>query len=526
MKLLSIVLMILANCDQIVNTYRILGIVPFHAPSHWVMIQPLMKGLAQRGHQVDVVSHFPQRKPIPNYTDISLVGSVPEVRNNMSAPEVLSFNGFSMKHVTQTAGSKVCELLGHPVLQNLIKNPPQDPPYDLVIIQVFMAPCYLAFGRLLKVPMVGIMTTAFHDWLNEVSGNPCNLAFIPNLFSAFKQDMNFKERFINFLMTNMISIQIHYYTSFQVEYVRKYFDIENTSIKELYNDVSLYLVNTHPALHGIRPYTPSIIGVGGLHIKGDGDPLSQEMQKWLDESKDGCIYFTFGSMVRIESFSKELIETFYASFKKIAPVRVLMKIARKEDLLPGLPNNVMIQPWFPQVAVLKHKNIRAFITHGGLMGTQEAISYGVPMIGIPLFGDQRVNIQSYVRKKVAISLNSIYDVTEEKLTSALNTILKDPTYRENVQKLSRLFLDRPMNALDTAIYWVEYVVKHGNFLQSPAMHLSWWQHHLLDVYAFLLFVVSAVLLAALFILRKIKRLLFGTRACTKDSAAVKSKKDK
>ncbi|EFN81563.1 hypothetical protein EAI_00418 [Harpegnathos saltator] len=136
MKLLSIVLMILANCDQIVNTYRILGIVPFHAPSHWVMIQPLMKGLAQRGHQVDVVSHFPQRKPIPNYTDISLVGSVPEVRNNMSAPEVLSFNGFSMKHVTQTAGSKVCELLGHPVLQNLIKNPPQDPPYDLVIIQV------------------------------------------------------------------------------------------------------------------------------------------------------------------------------------------------------------------------------------------------------------------------------------------------------------------------------------------------------------------------------------------------------
>lgn len=51
------------------------------------------------------------------------------------------------------------------------------------------------------------------------------------------------------------------------------------------------------------------------------------------------------------------------------------------------------------------------------------------MIGIPLFGDQRINIQNYVNKKVAISLESVNDVTEEKLTSALNNILKDLSYR-------------------------------------------------------------------------------------------------
>jgi len=78
---------------------------------------------------------------------------------------------------------------------------------------------------------------------------------------------------------------------------------------------------------------------------------------------------------------------------------------------------------------IEHKNIRAFITHGGMLGTQEAIYCGVPMIGIPLFGDQHINIQNYVNKKVAISLNSINDITEEKLTSAINNILKDPSYR-------------------------------------------------------------------------------------------------
>lgn len=72
----------------------------------------------------------------------------------------------------------------------------------------------------------------------------------------------------------------------------------------------------------------------------------------MDESEDGCIYFTFGSMVRFETTPREIIEHFYRSFEKIAPVRVLMKVSKKEDLPPGLPKNVMSQPWFSQISVL------------------------------------------------------------------------------------------------------------------------------------------------------------------------------
>jgi len=36
-----------------------------------------------------------------------------------------------------------------------------------------------------------------------------------------------------------------------------------------------------------------------------------------------------------------------------------------------------------------HENARLFITHGGLMGVQEAIYHAVPLLGIPFGNDQR-----------------------------------------------------------------------------------------------------------------------------------------
>lgn len=72
----------------------------------------------------------------------------------------------------------------------------------------------------------------------------------------------------------------------------------------------------------------------------------------MDESKDGVVYFTFGSMVIIETLPVNKLKALYASFAKISPVRVLMKIADKTKLPPGLPNNILTLPWIPQQPIL------------------------------------------------------------------------------------------------------------------------------------------------------------------------------
>lgn len=64
-----------------------------------------------------------------------------------------------------------------------------------------------------------------------------------------------------------------------------------------------------------------------------------------------------------------------------------------------------------------------------------------------------------------------------------------------------------MNPLDTAIYWIEYVVRHGSdSLRSPAMELAWWQIELLDVYLFVLFII----IFSLFLVINFVKLFFKT----------------
>lgn len=36
------------------------------------MFQPLMRGLAEQGHNVTVISHFPDKHAPPNYRDVSI----------------------------------------------------------------------------------------------------------------------------------------------------------------------------------------------------------------------------------------------------------------------------------------------------------------------------------------------------------------------------------------------------------------------------------------------------------------------
>ncbi|KAH0552675.1 hypothetical protein KQX54_013953 [Cotesia glomerata] len=123
----------LTLCDG----YRILGIFPLVAKSHMMLFEQTMKGLARRGHQVDVISVFPQKQPYPNYTDLEIPPISPKLVNNMTLDFVKTFfeDVNIVYYISDTFGNGLCEKgFENPVVQKLIKNT-ANPPYDLVIVE-------------------------------------------------------------------------------------------------------------------------------------------------------------------------------------------------------------------------------------------------------------------------------------------------------------------------------------------------------------------------------------------------------
>ena len=61
----------------------------------------------------------------------------------------------------------------------------------------------------------------------------------------------------------------------------------------------------------------------------------------------------------------------------------------------------MTRPWLPQQEILAHPKTILFFTHFGMHGALEAIWYGVPMVGFPLFSDQAIDYVIIVLYRVA-----------------------------------------------------------------------------------------------------------------------------
>lgn len=69
-----------------------------------------------------------------------------------------------------------------------------------------------------------------------------------------------------------------------------------------------------------------------------------------------------------------------------------------------------------------HPNVKAFISHGGLLGTTEAVHCGVPAIVMPQFGDQYTNAKALEASGGGVVLD-FSSMQQEDVDNALRTVL-------------------------------------------------------------------------------------------------------
>ncbi|KAM3300786.1 hypothetical protein ACQJBY_041687 [Aegilops geniculata] len=171
----------------------------------------------------------------------------------------------------------------------------------------------------------------------------------------------------------------------------------------------------------------------------------RECLHWLDTQEPGSVvYVSFGSLAAMDPH--EFVELAWGLAASKRPflwvVRpTLIRGYESGELPHGLDDQIRdhgrLVSWAPQVEVLAHPAVGAFITHSGWNSTVEAVSEGVPMICLPLHGDQFSNAR-YVCDvwKVGVEIEASsaagQNLERGKIKAAIDKIVHDKGTRERM----------------------------------------------------------------------------------------------
>ncbi|XP_037780320.1 uncharacterized protein LOC119576750 [Penaeus monodon] len=230
------------------------------------------------------------------------------------------------------------------------------------------------------------------------------------------------------------------------------------------------------------------VEIGGIHCR-PGKPLPQELESWISGAgAAGVVYFSLGSTNQGTAIPRHYRDILLQAFRRINQ-RVLWKNVEEVD---DVPENVLVRKWIPQQDVLAHPNVKVFISHTGLLSTQEAAYHATPVLALPIAADQPRNADQI--KSTGFGLVIEWEeITVDLVLEALRELIDNPRYRRGAAEVSRAMRDQLMSPKDRAVFWTEYVIRHRGApkLRCPAADLSWVEFLMLDVLAALLLGVCA-----------------------------------
>ncbi|CAG4980735.1 unnamed protein product [Colias eurytheme] len=504
--LITIILNIGKDCDSA----KILAAFPTPAISHQVVFRPLIHELVKRGHEVVVITPnpaFPPGRAPPNLTEVDVhdisYSHFEEILKGHDGKKSSLIQQFL--NVFEKFTSTFEKQIQTPEVQKILKE--EGDTFDLIIVEAIVRATG-GLGHLLKKPIIqfnsaGAGTFNFHQF-----GAPVNPIVFPSLLNQRVYDLNWWDKIIEFskfLLFEYLWVAMYDYDH---SMVKRNFGEDAPSFEELHEKyVQMLFVNEHPIWASNHPVPTNVVFLGGIN-QAPAVNLSTDLQTYLDFSKNGVIYVSFGSSVRTANLPTDKVRIMTKVFSEL-PYDILWKW--DQDELPGRSKNIKISKWLPQHQLLKHPNIKLFITQGGLQSTDEAINAAVPVIGIPMLGDQWYNTEKYAHHKIGLQLD-INTLTDSEFRSAVKTVVEDKSYKDNMVKLRTLMRSYPIEPLDLAVWWTEHILKHGGaHLRSPAFNMSYLTYYEVPLILSLLSALIVLIIVIIIGVRSLKRFLCGRR---------------
>ncbi|EOA28760.1 hypothetical protein CARUB_v10024992mg [Capsella rubella] len=186
----------------------------------------------------------------------------------------------------------------------------------------------------------------------------------------------------------------------QFKNLKKPFCVLINSFDALEQELLEYMSNLCP-IKTIGPLSLFAYKEVTSDVSADMCKPSDQCLEWLDSRpKSSVVYISFGT---IAYFKQEQMEEFVHGVLKsglsflwvirppVKALNVTTNVLPQELLEATRRGKGKIVDWCPQEQVLAHLSVSCFVTHCGWNSTMEALSFGVPVVCLPQWGDQVTN---------------------------------------------------------------------------------------------------------------------------------------
>jgi UDP:flavonoid glycosyltransferase YjiC (YdhE family) len=279
-------------------------------------------------------------------------------------------------------------------------------------------------------------------------------ALPPPLSGRPVREVRLRDRLLSVALRHVSPTAVRLTQGRRINALRRARGLSPLDINERLND-RVVLVNSCFGPEYPRPLPPTVQMVGPM-IDKDDVALTDEDLRWLDAGGP-CVYVSLGTLARPAA---DLLARVAGGIAK-SGLRVLWAVRDDgaEGLRARLPPTARVVPWVSSsLGVLAHPNVRVFLSHCGINSAYEAIVAGTPVVGLPLFVDQRDMARRLADVGVAVVLDKT-TATADDVARALRRVVADDGYRRALPALQSCV--RLAGGSARAADLIEHVASHG-----------------------------------------------------------------
>ncbi|KAK6963155.1 2-hydroxyacylsphingosine 1-beta-galactosyltransferase [Biomphalaria glabrata] len=327
---------------------------------------------------------------------------------------------------------------------------------------------------------------------NFLNGIPFNPASEPLVIEYASYNKTFFER-VKAVTMSLIFLSYDLFSDADV--VSRYApEKAYMTIRDIALKAEIFIAETDHVLDYPRTSLPNTKLIGGSSVS-EAKPLSGEVKRFVEMSSRGVAVVSFGGYnIYIPDHIRSKMAT---AFQKLN-LNVIWKINWTFEQR----DKILTLNWIPQNDLLGHPKTRVLVSHCGKNSQYEALYHGVPILCLPMLSDQFYNSKRIFVKGFG-QYADIREITSDELARLIQQVADDPKYRSNIQQASTIFRELYKIPSKEAAFWLDHAMKYGgNYMRSSGQQMPLYQFLLLDVMAFLLF----ILIVTMFILFVIVKL--------------------